>query len=111
MTNDKGQSIKKAFPGQAVHVVGFKAFPDVGNPLYVVENSEEAKFIIDKVKHRSEVQHLQRLAEDSDNLLATQMKKEIGKLSKIEKVALKKGDKTILYEKLGLVEQADLIEY
>ena len=36
MTNDKGAYIKEAYPGEAVHVVGFKAFPDVGNPLYVV---------------------------------------------------------------------------
>jgi hypothetical protein len=32
------------------------------------------------------------------------MKKAIGKMSKVEKVAMRKGDKSILYEKLGLVE-------
>ena len=54
---------------------------------------------------------MQKLASNTDNLLATEMKKEIGKLTKIEKVALKKGDKTILYEKLGLVEESDLRDY
>jgi len=111
MTNDKAMPIKEAYPGEAVHLVGFKAFPDVGNPLYVVENPEHAKFIIDKVKGRYDASKLQRLASNSDNLLATEMKKEIGKLTKIEKVALKKGDKTILYEKLGLIEESDLKDY
>jgi hypothetical protein len=39
------------------------------------------------------------------------MKKAVGKLTKVEKVALKKGDKTILYEKLGLLEEKDLKLY
>ena len=39
------------------------------------------------------------------------MKKAIGKMSKVEKVAMRKGDKSILYEKLGLVEQKDLDLY
>ena len=36
------------------------------------------------------------------------VKKRIGKLSRLEKSQLKKGDKTILYEKLGLIEEKDL---
>jgi hypothetical protein len=39
------------------------------------------------------------------------MKKSIGKLSKSEKVNLRKGDKTVLYEKLGLLEEKDLKIY
>jgi hypothetical protein len=39
------------------------------------------------------------------------MKKAVGKLTRVEKVALKKGDKTILYEKLGLLEEKDLKLY
>lgn len=46
MLNDKGFRIKKAYPGQAVIVSGFKDFPDVGHPLYVVNNPDEATFII-----------------------------------------------------------------
>jgi len=46
MLNDKGQSVKQTFPGEAVHLTGFKHFPDVGNPLYVVKSSEEARFIV-----------------------------------------------------------------
>lgn len=46
MINDKGDRIQKAYPGQAVIVAGFKDFPDVGIPLYVVNNPDEAKFII-----------------------------------------------------------------
>jgi translation initiation factor IF-2 len=36
MKDDNGRNIKEAFPGQAVHLEGFKQFPEVGNPLYVV---------------------------------------------------------------------------
>ncbi len=49
MLNDKRQPVKEAYPGEAVHMVGFKEFPEVGNPLYVVSNLEEARFIISKV--------------------------------------------------------------
>ena len=34
----------------------------------------------------------------------------MGKLTRLEKSQLKKGDKTILYEKLGLLEEKDLQE-
>ncbi len=46
MLNDKGVAVKQAYPGEAVHMVGFKGFPDVGSPLYVVKSTEEARFII-----------------------------------------------------------------
>jgi hypothetical protein len=36
------------------------------------------------------------------------LKKSMGKLTKVEKIALRKGDKTILYDKLGLLEEKDL---
>lgn len=39
------------------------------------------------------------------------MKKAIGKLTKSEKVSLRKGDKSVLYEKLGLIEEKDLKAY
>lgn len=44
-------------------------------------------------------------------MLVHDLKKNMGKLSKSEKVAMKKGDKTILYEKLGLLEVKDLKMY
>ena len=46
MANDHGQPVKEAYPGEAVHIVGFKNFPDVGNPLYGVSGTDEARFII-----------------------------------------------------------------
>ncbi len=39
------------------------------------------------------------------------LKKQVGKLSKAEKIAVRKGDKTVLYEKLGLLEEKDLKLY
>jgi hypothetical protein len=49
MLNDRGIPVKQAYPGEAVHMVGFKNFPDVGSPLYVVNSTEEARFIISRV--------------------------------------------------------------
>ena len=46
MLNDRGETIKEAFPGEAVYIGGFKHFPDVGNPLYVVKDLKEASFIV-----------------------------------------------------------------
>lgn len=39
------------------------------------------------------------------------MKKAVGKLTRQEKAQLKSGDKTVLYEKLGLLEEKDLKLY
>lgn len=46
-----------------------------------------------------------------DGLLVHDLKKAVGKLSKSEKVSLRKGDKSVLYEKLGLIEEKDLKAY
>jgi hypothetical protein len=38
--------VKEAKPGHSVIVSGFKDQPNVGYPLYVVNNPDEAKFIL-----------------------------------------------------------------
>lgn len=108
MINDKGQLVKEAYPGEAVHISGFKHFPDVGNPLYVVKDSKEAHFIVLRVKKRAEQEALAKLAA-SKTVQVSDIKKSIGKLTRFEKSMIKAGDKTILYEKLGLVEEKDLL--
>ena len=39
------------------------------------------------------------------------MKSKIGKLTRLEKRAIKGGDKSVLYERLGLLEEKDLKGY
>jgi len=100
--------VKEAYPGEAVYVTGFKMFPEVGNPLYVVESFDEARFIIQKVKHRAELEAQKQLLKSGLGMEIHDLKKSMGKLTKVEKIALRKGDKTILYDKLGLLEEKDL---
>lgn len=111
MANDHNQPVKEAFPGEAVHVVGFKHFPDVGNPLYVVSGTDEARFIVSRVQHRADMAKRLKLAESTDALKVHDMKKAVGKLTRLEKQQLKSGDKTVLYERLGLLEEKDLKLY
>ncbi len=77
--------MKEAYPGEAVHVVGFKHFPDVGNPLYVVSGTDEARFIVSRVQHRADVAKRLKLAGSSDALKVHDMKKAVGKLTRLEK--------------------------
>jgi hypothetical protein len=35
-----------------VHIGGFKEFPEVGNPLYSVDDMKEAKMIVDTLTQR-----------------------------------------------------------
>lgn len=86
-------------------------FPEVGNPLYVVDSYDEARFIIQKVKHRAEHEAQKALQQSGEGMVVHDMKKAVGKLTKAEKVGVRKGDKTILYEKLGLLEEKDLKQY
>jgi hypothetical protein len=39
------------------------------------------------------------------------MKKKMGKLTRLEKRAVKGGDKSIIYEKLGMINEADIDVY
>ena len=86
----------EAYPGEAVHMTGFKAIPEVGNPLYVVKNAEESRFIINRIKQRSNLEQARKLAQ-SGKVQVHEIKGKIGKLTRIEKRAIKGGDKSILY--------------
>lgn len=61
------------------------------------------------MQKRAEQEQILRLAQ-SKTLDISEIKKSVGKLTKLEKSRIKAGDKTILYEKLGLVEEKDLHE-
>ena len=64
MKNDSGMNIKEAFPGQAVHLGGFRHFPDVGSPLYACQDHEEAQFISNKIKQRRDREELLSKSDD-----------------------------------------------
>lgn len=95
MRDDSGRNIMQAFPGEAVHIGGFKHFPEVGNPLYVVENHKEANIIVQTLTKRAEQEHMLQLLEKGDH--SEEIKKSIGKLSRMEKRRIKAGDKTVLF--------------
>lgn len=109
MINDLGQSIKQAFPGQAVKMGGFKTYPDVGNPLYAVVNHDEAKFIVETVRLRREREMTANRPDPSKK--AHDLQKAVGKYNTIERRKIAAGDKIIFYEKLGLVEEQNIEVY
>lgn len=84
--------------------------PEVGNPLYVVKSLEESKFIISRIKQRAELDAARRLAA-SGQLQVHDIKSRVGKLTRIEKRKIKGGDKTLLYERMGLLDEKDLKQY
>ena len=88
---------------------GFKSFPDVGAPLYAVKDHEEAQFIVNTIRSRREREAALNQVDSSKK--AHDLKKTVKGLSRIEKGKLYSGDKTIMYEKLGLVEESDLERY
>ena len=100
----------EAYPGEAVHMTGFKAIPEVGNPLYAVKNAEESRFIINRIKQRANLEQARKLAQ-SGKVQVHEIKSKIGKLTRLEKRAIKGGDKSILYQRLGLLEEKDLKGY
>ena len=105
--NDVGKVTQEAYPGEAVHMTGFKEIPEVGNPLYVVRTQEESNFIINRIKQREAFENARRMAA-SGQLQVSDIKQKIGKLTKFEKQAIKSGNRQVLYEKLGLLEERDL---
>jgi translation initiation factor IF-2 len=48
MIDDKGQSIKSAFPSQVIQVLGLKDIPSIGMELLSVENDNKAREIVER---------------------------------------------------------------
>ena len=81
----------------------------MGNPLYAVKDHEEAQFIVQTIRTRRD-KEAQLLSVDHSQR-AHELKKSVKGLTNIEKRKLYGGDKTILYEKLGLIEETDIEKY
>ena len=109
MVNDEGKQVKEAYPGQAVNLGGFKSFPEVGLPLYSVDDHDEAQFIVNTIRQRREREALMLKVDQSAS--AHELQKKVKGLTRIEKGKIYSGDKTVIYEKMGLVEESDIEKY
>ena len=78
-----------------MHIGGFRAFPEVGSPLYVVEDLKEANMIVDTLKTRYKQEEALKLLQSGND--DEEIKKKIGKLTRWEKRRIKAGDKTLLF--------------
>jgi len=85
---------------------GFKTFPEVGNPLYVVANHKEANIIVSTLNTRAQQEETLKLLEKGDH--SDEIKRSIGKLTRQEKRRIKAGDKTVLFQRLGIAEEEDI---
>jgi hypothetical protein len=75
----------------------------VGTSLYVCKDHNEALLIAETNQKKKERER--NVEDDEDTVRMHDLKKNIGKLSNLEKRALYGGDKTILYEKLKIIEK------
>lgn len=66
-------------------------------------------FIVNTIRARKEKEQAMGVVDQSQR--AHELKKGVKGLSRIEKGKIYGGDKTIMYEKLGLVEESDLERY
>ena len=85
--------------------------PEVGQPLYAVKNADEAKIIVTRIRAREDKKRSEAKAASGEGFLVNEMKKKMGKLTRLEKRAIKGGDKSIIYEKLGMLEESDIQAY
>ena len=65
MKDDSGKNIKIAYPGEAVHLAGFKSFPEVGSPLYSCKDHDEAVFISNRIKIRRDRELTKNIVDQS----------------------------------------------
>ena len=98
MVDDQHKTVNKAFPGQAIHMTGFKAMPEVGSPLYCVKTLDEAKAIVTRVELREKNEAMKIKAAHDDTAIISSMKHNREKLHWTEKKLLKGGDQTVLYK-------------
>ena len=56
LLNDKGERVKNAIVSQPVEVIGFNNVPDAGDTMYVIQNEQHAKRIVEEVRKERKIQ-------------------------------------------------------
>lgn len=108
MLNDQGKQVKEAYPGMAVHIGGFKAFPEVGSPLYTSKDYHEVIRIAETYKQRKQKEKMLSIPKEDK---VHDIKKKVGKLTSLERRKIHGGDNIIRFEKMGLIEKQDVEKF
>ena len=56
LLNDKGERVENAIVSQPVEVIGFNNVPDAGDTMYVIQNEQHAKRIVEEVRKERKIQ-------------------------------------------------------
>ena len=56
LLNDKGERVNTAIVSQPVEVIGFNNVPDAGDTMYVIQNEQHAKRIVEEVRKERNIQ-------------------------------------------------------
>ena len=56
LLNDKGERVNNATVSQPVEVIGFNNVPDAGDTMYVIQNEQHAKRIVEEVRKERKIQ-------------------------------------------------------
>ena len=56
LLNDKGERVNTAIVSQPVEVIGFNNVPDAGDTMYVIQNEQHAKRIVEEVRKERKIQ-------------------------------------------------------
>lgn len=60
LLNDKGERVNNATVSQPVEVIGFNNVPDAGDTMYVIQNEQHAKRIVEEVRKERKFKKLLR---------------------------------------------------
>jgi len=69
MVDDKGKSLKIAYPGDAVEIIGFEGLPEPGDEFHVVDNEDIVKEISKKRKEFEVLKKSKKSALSLDSIL------------------------------------------
>ncbi len=75
MTNDKGQSVKKAGPSTPVEVIGLPEVPEAGETFYEVKDEKTAKHLMERRKRQAREKALNATAKVTLDDLFSQIEK------------------------------------
>ena len=56
LLNDKGERVNNAIVSQPIEVIGFNNVPDAGDTMYVIQNEQHAKRIVEEVRKERKLQ-------------------------------------------------------
>ncbi|MCX8059551.1 MAG: translation initiation factor IF-2 [Spirochaetes bacterium] len=124
MIDDKGKSLKIAYPGDAVEIIGFEGLPEPGDEFNIVDNEDLVKEISKKRKEYEVLKKSKKSSLSLDSILKQMDSSEVKELkiilnadvngmvealsNALEKLSVKEVKVKVIQKSVGAIKESDV---